>query len=80
VASRAALGYAPRAAVVLVLAVAFMVEGMARADASVVVPIAQMGFVVTAMLGFLFLREPLTGRKGAGLVTALAARGSLASG
>jgi hypothetical protein len=43
--SGAALRYAPRAAVVLALAFAFMVEGMARADASVVVPIAQMGFV-----------------------------------
>jgi len=74
----AALRYAPRAAVVLALAFAFMVEGMARADASVVVPIAQMGFVVTAMLGFLFLREPFTGRKGAGLVAALAALASLA--
>src|SRR5882757_3459054 len=45
--SVAALRYAPRAAVVLAFAFAFMVEGMARAQASVVVPIAQMGFVVT---------------------------------
>ena len=57
-----------------------LVEGMARADASVVVPIAQMGFIVTAMLGFVFLGEPFTGRKGAGLVAALAALASLASG
>ena len=78
--SRAALSYAPRAAVVLALAFAFMVEGMARAEASVVVPIAQMGFVVTALLGFLFLREPFTARKGAGLAAALAALASLAYG
>ena len=78
--SGAALRYAPRAAVVLALAFAFMVEGMARAQASVVVPIAQMGFVVTALLGFLFLREPFTARKGAGLVAALAALASLAYG
>jgi multidrug transporter EmrE-like cation transporter len=45
-----------------------------------VVPIAQMGFVVTALLGFLFLREPFTARKGAGLVAALAALASLAYG
>jgi drug/metabolite transporter (DMT)-like permease len=76
--SGAALRYAPRAAVVLALAFAFMVEGMARAEASVVVPIAQMGFVVTALLGFLFLREPFTARKGAGLAAALAALASLA--
>jgi len=78
--SRAALSYAPRAAVVLALAFAFMVEGMERAEASVVVPIAQMGFVVTALLGFLFLREPFTARKGAGLAAALAALASLAYG
>jgi len=78
--SGAALRYAPRAAVVLALAFAFMVEGMARAQASVVVPIAQMGFVVTALLGFLFLREPFTARKGAGLAAALAALASLAYG
>src|SRR6266568_2027197 len=76
--SRAALRYAPRAAVVLAFAFAFMVEGMKRAEASVVVPIAQMGFVVTALLGFLFLREPFTARKGVGLAAALAALASLA--
>lgn len=78
--SRAAVRYAPRAAIVLALAFAFMVEGMARAEASVVVPIAQMGFVATALLGFLFMREPFTARKGAGLAAALAALASLAYG
>jgi drug/metabolite transporter (DMT)-like permease len=78
--SAAALRYAPKAALVLALAFAFMVEGMARAEASVVVPIAQMGFVVTALLGFLFLREPFTARKGAGIAAALAALASLAHG
>jgi transporter family protein len=76
----AVLRYAPVAAVVLAIAFALMVEGMARADASLVVPIAQMGFVVTALLGFLFLREPFTARKGAGLAAALAALASLAYG
>ena len=37
-----------------------------------------MRFGVTALLGFLFLREPFAGRKGAGLVSALAALASLA--
>ena len=78
--SGAALRHAPRAAVVLAFAFAFMVEGMARAEASVVVPIAQMGFVVTALLGFFFLREPFTARKGAGLAAAVAALASLAYG
>ncbi len=78
--SGAALRYAPRAAIALAFALAFMVESLARGEASVVVPIAQMGFVVTALLGFLFLREPFTARKGAGLVAALAALASLAYG
>src|SRR5438094_3576743 len=78
--SAAALRHAPRAALVLALAFAFMVESMGRAEASVVVPIAQMGFVVTALLGFLFLREPFSARKGAGITAALAALASLAHG
>jgi drug/metabolite transporter (DMT)-like permease len=78
--SRAALRYAPMAAIVLASAFVFLVESLARGEASVVVPIAQMGFGVTAVLGFLFLREPFTARKGAGLVVALAAMASLAYG
>lgn len=76
--SVAARTYAPRAAVILAVAFAFMVEGLARSEASVVVPIAQMGFVITALLGFLFLREPFTLRKGVGLAAALAALACLA--
>ena len=78
--SAEALRHAPRAALVLALAFACMVESMARAQASIVVPIAQMGFVVTAVLGFLFLREPFTARKGAGIAAALGALASLAHG
>jgi len=76
--SASALRFAPRAAVVLALAFVCMVEGMARAEASVVVPIAQMGFIVTALLGFVFLRETFTARKGIGIVSALGALASLA--
>ena len=78
--SAAALRHAPRAAIVLALAFVFMLESLARGEASVMAPIAQMGFVVTALLGFLFLREPFTARKGAGLVAALGALASLARG
>jgi transporter family protein len=78
--SGAALRYAPRAAIMLAFAFVFLVESLARGEASVVVPIAQMGCGVTALLGFLFLREPFTARKGAGLVAALAALASLAYG
>jgi multidrug transporter EmrE-like cation transporter len=44
----------------------------------VLVPIAQMGFVVTAVLGVAVLREPVTARKVAGLVAATAALAALA--
>ena len=58
----------------------FLAKGLERGEASVVVLVAQMGFVVTAFLGFLLLREPFTLRKGAGLAAALAALASLAKG
>jgi len=75
---RAALRYAPVSAVLLVVAFTFLAKGLEGGEASVVVPIAQMGFVVTALLGFALLREPLTARKVAGLVVAVLALSSLA--
>jgi uncharacterized membrane protein len=78
--SRAAWRYAPIAAVLLVTAFIFLAKGLQHGEASVVVPIAQMGFVVTAFLGFVFLREPFTPRKGAGLAAALGALACLARG
>ncbi len=69
----AAWRHAGAAGVVLALAFAFMMEGLARGQASVVVPIAQMGFVVTAVLGTLVLKEPFTRRRALGLAAALAA-------
>jgi drug/metabolite transporter (DMT)-like permease len=76
--SRAALVYAPVSAVLLVVAFTLLAKGLERGEASVVVPIAQMGFVVTALLGFIFLREPLTPRNLTGLLVALLALTSLA--
>ena len=78
--SRAAWSHAPISAVLLVTAFIFLAKGLKSGEASVVVPVAQMGFVVTALLGFLLLREPFTVRKGAGLAAALAALASLAKG
>lgn len=78
--SRAAWRYAPIAAVLLVGAFIFMAKGLQHGEASVVVPVAQMGFVVSALLGFLLLREPFTLRKGAGLLAALGALVCLARG
>jgi drug/metabolite transporter (DMT)-like permease len=68
------------AAVLLSAAYVLLLEGLARGEASVLVPIAQMGFVVTAVVGFVFLRETFTPRRGVGLIAALAALASLAQG
>jgi transporter family protein len=76
---RTALPHGARSAVVLLFTLILLLEALARGEASVLVPIAQMGFVATAVLGFLFLREPLTARKAAGLAAALAALACLAA-
>jgi drug/metabolite transporter (DMT)-like permease len=55
------------AAFVLMAAFLFLLHSMRHGDASVVVPIAQMGFGVAAMLGVVFFKETLTARKIAGL-------------
>lgn len=66
------------AATVLLAAFLFMLHGLTLGPASVLVPITQMGFAVTAVLGVAALGEPMTARKGAGLAAALAALGVLA--
>jgi drug/metabolite transporter (DMT)-like permease len=78
--SRAVLRNAPLAGAVIALAFCLMVESLARGDASVMVPVAQMGFVATSLAGFLLLGEAFTLRKAAGLAAALAALASLAHG
>jgi len=45
-------------------------EGLARGEATVIVPVSQLGFVFAALVGVAFLKEPLTARKIAGLVAA----------
>jgi uncharacterized membrane protein len=72
--------YTASAAAVLIFAFLFMLRGVAQGPASVLIPIAQMGFVVTAALGIIVLREPLTVRKGVGLAAAVAALAVLAVG
>ncbi len=64
----------------LLLGAAFilLLMSLQHGAASVMVPIAQMGFVVTALAGFVFLREPFTARTAVGLLFALAALASLA--
>jgi drug/metabolite transporter (DMT)-like permease len=65
--------YAGLAAIVLVTAFVLLAHGLAVGPASVLVPVAQMSFVLTALLGAVVFRERLGGRKIAGLLTAAAA-------
>jgi transporter family protein len=67
----AAFRYPPLAALLLVSAFICLVRGLSGGEASVVVPISQMGFVVTAVLGVGLLGEHLTARKAAGLIAAV---------
>jgi drug/metabolite transporter (DMT)-like permease len=77
-APRAAWGYGAVMSFVLFGAFICLLHGISLGQASTVVPIAQMGFIVTAVLGTLVLREPLTLRKGLGLAAAAAALAALA--
>jgi drug/metabolite transporter (DMT)-like permease len=68
------------AALLLLVGLVMLLAGLARGEASVLVPVAQLSFVVTAALGFVLLREELTLRKGLGLACAVAALVLLARG
>jgi drug/metabolite transporter (DMT)-like permease len=70
--------YSAVAAIVILGATISLLRSVARGEASVLVPIAQMGFVVAALLGIFVLRERVTVRKLAGLVMGLAALAALA--
>src|SRR5215472_17290072 len=71
--------YGAAAALVLFGAILLMLRRVARGQASVLVPIAQMGFIVAALLGIFVLRERVTPRKAIGLLAALAALAVLAA-
>jgi len=70
--------YAAAAAFALLAATLFLLRGISVGQASVLVPIAQMGFIVAALLGIFVLREAVTPRKAIGLASALAALAVLA--
>ena len=71
--ARGAWRYGAAAAALFLAALVLLFESLARGEASVLVPISQMGFVITAAAGIIFLREPLTLRKATGLACAVAA-------
>lgn len=70
--------YGATTAVLLLFGLVMLLTGLARGEASVLVPVAQLSFVVTAGLGVLILREPMTLRKSVGLAFAVAALACLA--
>jgi drug/metabolite transporter (DMT)-like permease len=74
----AAFKFGGPAALVILVATLALLRGIAAGQASVVVPIAQMGFIVAALLGIMVLREQITARKAAGLAAAVAALAVLA--
>jgi drug/metabolite transporter (DMT)-like permease len=76
--STPALRHAPVSAALLVVAFILLAKGLELGEASVIAPVAQMGFVVTALLGFFLLREPLTARRLSGLAAAVLALASFA--
>lgn len=76
--TRAAWLHTGAAAALFLVALVLFFESLKRGAASVLTPISQMGFVITAAFGLAFLREPFTARKGVGLTLAVAALACLA--
>jgi uncharacterized membrane protein len=72
-------GYSSIAAVLLLAATIFLLRSIAGGEASVVVPITQMGFIVAALLGIALLGERLTVRKVLGLLSAMVTLAVLAA-
>lgn len=70
----------PFAALFLFVGFPLLLESLRRGEASVLIPIGQMGFIVTALAGILWLREPVTRRKLGGLAAAAGALVLLARG
>jgi drug/metabolite transporter (DMT)-like permease len=77
---RTAMAYGAAAALMLIVGLMLLLAALARGPASRLVPIAQMGFAVSAAVGIVFLGEQAAPRRIAGLAIALAALGGLAWG
>jgi drug/metabolite transporter (DMT)-like permease len=76
---REAWPYAASAALLLALAFILLATALVRGQASVLVPVAQMGFVITAAVGMALLGEASSARKIAGLMAAVGALVCLAA-
>jgi drug/metabolite transporter (DMT)-like permease len=71
--------YAAGAALLLGLAFMLLATSLVSGEASVLVPVAQMGFVMTAAAGILLLGERTSARRIAGLAVAVGALACLAA-
>jgi len=76
---RVTWNYAAPAALLLAFAFMLMASSLVTGQASVLVPVAQMGFVITAAAGIFLLGEATSARKIAGLLAAIAALVCLAA-
>lgn len=68
-----AWGYPTLAAVVSIVSFLLLLHGLMLGPASVLVPVAQMGFVFTSLFGAVQFKETLTFRKWTGLLVGVAA-------
>jgi drug/metabolite transporter (DMT)-like permease len=75
---RAGFSYGAMVGVTLLIGFITLLHGLAVGPASVLIPIAQLGFVFTAVFGRLLFAEPLSWRKRGGLAVAAAAMVTLA--
>jgi len=67
------LGYSLAIGVLVFIAMLALLLALKVGDASIVVPIGRMGFVITAVFAFIFLGETLTVTKGLGILCAIIA-------
>lgn len=74
---RAGFRYGALVGVTLLAGFIALLHGLAVGPASVLIPVAQLGFVFTAVLGRLVFAEPLSWKKSGGLVVAAAAMAAL---
>lgn len=72
--------YTPFAAVPLAIAFVVLVQGLRIGPASVLVPVAQLSFIITALLGAAIFHERLDARKILGLAIAVASLTLFATG
>jgi uncharacterized membrane protein len=77
-ASPAALRYGIPFGISQAVGFAALIIGLSIGEASILVPIAQLSFVLTAVVGLTLLREPATARKMTGLAAAVGAVALLA--